>query len=118
VSEKTSWRYSAKLTKEDGAALGSGEAGLTLTLTLYALDAAETIINGVNALNILNDGTRGTLDANGNLAVVFLVADNPILDATLDKERHVALIQATWAAGTRAARHEVEFTVQNLSRVS
>lgn len=115
IPERTSWRYTATLTKEDGTALGTGEAGLTLTLTVYALNAAQTLI--LPATNILNDGTRGTLDAAGQLAVVLLAGDNPVLDATLAKEKHVALLELTWGGGTHAARHELLFTVINLAKV-
>ena len=67
------------ITKPDGAALTPAEPGLTLRLTLYALDEAQTIINGLDDTNILNAG-RGTLSSLGELVIGLMDADNPIVD--------------------------------------
>lgn len=115
IAERSSWRYSTTVTKPDGAALTPAEPGLTLRLTLYVLDAGHTIINGLELANILNAG-RGTLSSAGELVIGLMDADNPLVDATLALEPHVMLIQAEWANGG-AARHEVLFTVANLSQV-
>lgn len=115
VPEKTSLRYRASLTKEDGTALAAAELS-TLTLTLYALDTARTIINSVNGTNILNVG-RGTIDANGLLTVILTPDDTQVLDATLAEEKHVLLFQGTYASGAKATRHEVLLTVLNLTKV-
>ncbi|HJR01824.1 MAG TPA: hypothetical protein VKA83_09345 [Methylomirabilota bacterium] len=116
IPEKSAFRYTADLKKEDGSALGSGDVS-ALTLTLYNLDAALTLINGVNGTNILNIG-RGTLSAGGALVVVLDALDLALVDATKESEKHIALITATYAAGARFMRHEIEHTVVNLQKVS
>jgi hypothetical protein len=117
IPEKSTWRYTGVLKDETDVVVAAAQL-TTLTLTLYALDAALTIINSVDAVNILNTG-RGTVHAtNGTLTIVFLPADSPIIDATLIAERHLALIQWTYAGGAKAGRHEVEFEIRNLSKVS
>ena len=115
IPEQSSARYSATITKPDGAALTPAESGLTLRLTLYALNEGHTIINGLEDANILNAG-RGTLSSLGELVIGLMDADNQIVDPTLAQERHIMLIQAGWANGG-AANHEVLFTVANLSEV-
>ena len=116
IPEKSTWRYNCTLTKEDGTALAAAQL-TTLTLTLYNQDASLTILNACSADSILNAG-RGTVDSSGNLAIVFATADNYLVDTSQDVEHHVALIQATYSSGTKASRHEVEFTVKNLYKVA
>jgi hypothetical protein len=114
--EKSSYRITATITDESGAALPAASL-TTLVLTLYALDAAQTIVNGVNAANILNSG-RGAVDAAGKLTLTLLPADNVLIDPTQSSEIHVALVEWTWAAGLKAGKHEVQFTVVNLAKVA
>ena len=117
IPEKATWRYTATLKDETETVVAAAQL-TTLTLTLYALNAALTILNSVDATNILNTG-RGTVHAtSGLLTIVFEPADNPVVDATLLEERHLALIQWTYAGGAKAGRHEVEFGVRNLAKVS
>ena len=117
IPEKSAFRYTASLLKEDGTALGSGDVS-ALTLTVYNLDAALTIINSINGVSILNVG-RGTLSAGGALVVTLDALDLALVDATnAEEERHVMLIIGTYAAGARFMRHEIEHTVVNLQRVA
>jgi hypothetical protein len=113
--EKSTYRITATITDESGAALPAASLA-TLVLTLYALDAALTIVNGVTAANILNTG-RGAVDAAGKLTLTLLPADNVLIDPTQGSEIHVALVEWTWAAGLKAGKHEVQFTVVNLAKV-
>jgi hypothetical protein len=115
IAERVSLRYTTALKKEDGAALAAADL-TTLTLTLYALDASQTIINSVNAANILNSG-RGAVDVNGVLTITLTPDDNQIIDATKPQEFHVLLIQGTYASGTKATRHELQIEVVNMARV-
>jgi hypothetical protein len=115
IAEKTVWRYTADLKKEDGTAVAPADLS-TLTLTVYAQDTALTIINGLNAANILNAG-RGTLDAAGKLTIVLAGDDLALVDPAAAYEDHVMLIQGTYASGTRFARHEVYHRVINLAKV-
>jgi hypothetical protein len=115
VPERTSFRYTANLTKEDGTPLTAAQL-TTLTLTLYAMDATLTIINSVSDQNILN-ADRGTVDANGLLTIILTPADNQVLNTTLTVEYHIMLIEATYASGTKASRHEVRLAVRNMGLV-
>lgn len=118
VAEKTTLRFTATLVDETGAAIPS--AGVSaLTLTLYTRDsAAKEILNSVTAVNILNTG-RGTLHAtSGLLTIVLEPLDNAIIDSANDLEWHRALIEGTYAAGAKAFKHEIDFQVRNLSKVS
>jgi hypothetical protein len=115
IPERSAFRYTASLKKEDGSALGAADVS-TLVLTVYNLDAALTIVNAINAANILNTG-RGTLDAGGALVLVLDSLDLQLIDTTQELERHVALITAVYAAGARAMYHEIEHTIVNLQKV-
>lgn len=118
VAERTSLRFTATLVDETGAAIPA--SGLTtLTLTLYARDLAGLdIINGVNGTNINNTG-RGTVHAtSGLLTVVLDPADNQIVDGAADLEWHRALIQGTYNSGAKGFKHEIEYPVRNLNKVS
>ncbi len=114
-NELTSVRITAVVVDEAGSPLGSS-ALTTLKLTLYNL-ASGAIINSVNEVSILNAG-RGTVDVSGNLVLTLLPADGVIVDDTLKFERHLALIEWTYAGGTKSGSKEIEFKVRNLVQVS
>jgi len=118
VAERTTHRLTATLLDETGTAIAA--AGLdTLTLTLYNRDSsAKEIINSVNQVNILNTG-RGTVHASSGLVtIVFQPADNQVVDNSVDLEWHRALIEGTYGSGTKAFKHEIDFQVRNLNKVS
>lgn len=117
VAEKTTVRVTATLVDETGAPIPS--AGLSaLTLTLYNRDSTtQEILNSVNAVNILNTG-RGTVHATSGLLTVTLEPDdNAIVDTAKDVEWHRALIAGTYGGG-KTFKHEIEWQVRNLSKVS
>jgi hypothetical protein len=114
IPEGTTFRYRTQLRKEDGTPLVGAQLQ-TLTLTLYALDLLQTIINGVLDLNILN-ANLGTVDAGGILIVTLRPADTVIIDGNLPTEQRIMLIEGTYADG-KATRHEVALTVRNLTLV-
>lgn len=116
VAEKTTCRITAAVVDEAGLPLTSSDL-TTLTLTLYVPTGAQAIINSRNGTNILNSGP-GQIDGNGILTLTLEPLDNAILDATLPHETHRALIQWTWSGGNKAGRHELDFRVRNLSKVS
>lgn len=119
IAELSSWTYTVTLKVPDatGVLIPLALTDVqTLTLTLYDLSSG-TIINSINHVDIKNTG-RGTYAATtGKLTISFHSADTPIVSATLDLERHVALIEAIYNAGIDRLEHEVEFTVRNLTRV-
>lgn len=117
VAEQTTLRLTATLVDETGAAIPAAALS-TLTLTLYQRDgASQPIINSVDAVNVLNAG-RGTVHAtSGLLTLTLLPADHTIVDISLDLEWHRALIQGTYAGG-KAFKHEIDYQVRNLAKVS
>lgn len=116
VAEKTTCRITAAVVDEAGLPLAANDL-TTLTLTLYVPTGALTIINSRNGTNILNAGP-GQIDANGILTLTLDPLDNAILDATLPHETHRALVQWTWSGGNKSGRHEVDYRVRNLAKVS
>jgi hypothetical protein len=115
IPEKGTWLYEADLKKEDGTALTSPEIN-SLTLTVHALDAAKTIINGLNAVNILNVG-RGTVNDLGHLTVVLTGDDLALVDPAAPFENHIALIQGVYSSSQRFTKHEVLHKIINLDKV-
>ena len=111
VPERVGWRYQGTLKDETGAVIPAATF-TALTVTIYALDAAQTIIQA--STSILNVG-RGVLDAFGVLTITFVPTDSAMVDATLAQERHVALIEGDYS-GTRKFAREVEWLVLNLSK--
>ena len=114
VGERTTSYITAVIRDQNGDPIPGGSLN-SLTLTLYNVDASNTIINSVDDVNILNVG-RGVVDANGNVTIELLLLDNQLIDITKSFETHRALIEWTWG-NTRQGRHEVEFLVQNMTRV-
>ena len=118
VHERTTLQITATIKDETGAAIPL--AGLTtLTLTLYVRDTtAQAIVNSVDDVNVLNTG-RGVMHAtSGLLTLTLLPADTQIIDSTSAIEWHRALIEWTYDAGAKAGKHEIDFPVLNLNKVS
>lgn len=88
----------------------------TVQLWLYD-EASDAAINGKTATNIKNasGGTIGATD--GSLSLVLGPLDNPILDATKRRERHIAFVKATYNGGAGVVEAEAVISVRNLSRV-
>ena len=118
VAEKSTLRFTATLVDETGAAIPSSGVS-TLTLTIYNRDSAtKEILNSVSAVNILNVG-RGTLHATSGLLTVTLdPLDNAVIDSASDLEWHRALIEGIYAGGVKAFKHEIDWQVRNLNKVS
>ena len=115
LNERTSSAYSAVLTDEFGTPILLVNLA-SITLTLYALDANQTIINNRNQQDILNANNVTITDA--GLVWTIQPADFAILDNNLAIEPRIALFTYTWASGTRSAHHEVKFLVRNLAKVT
>ena len=115
LREKTTRRYTAALKDETGAAIGSGTLS-SLKLTLYNR-ADGAIINSRNQQNVLNlNGV--TVDASGNLTWTMDPADNPIIDAALSYEEHIALFEIGWASDAKKNNHEVILRVENINKIA
>lgn len=115
VQEKTTIKITGRLVDESAAVLAAASL-TTLTVTLYDKETGA-IINLRDDTNILNTN-GGTVDANGNLAWTMDPADNPISDATLHIEKHIALFEWTWTAGAKADKEEFEIPVRNMAKVT
>lgn len=115
IDEATSGRIRGTLTEEDGVTPIPVGTLTTLTLTLYVDDASQTILNGRNAQSILGVN-GGVVDGAGVLTLTLAPADNPINDANLPFERHIALLEWTWGTG-KAGKFELVLVVRNLAKV-
>jgi len=119
VAESSSAQIVADIVDETGAAVLLANIN-TMTLTLY-LVGAETIINTKNDTNILN--INGGVIADGGtplkttLTLTLAPADNAMIGTGPD-EKHLALIEWTYSAGTKGGWHEVVYTVVNMSKVN
>jgi hypothetical protein len=113
VNEEGTLRITALVTDELGVAI-PGSSLTTMTYTLYDL-ASDAIINLRSAVDI-----KANVDASGNLVLVLLPADNPIVAPTKvargARERHIVLFKWTYATG-RGHWTEVQVDVVNLNRV-
>lgn len=115
VPEKSTLRITGRLQDENNVAIGVS-ALTTLTLTLFD-KASASIVNSRSASDIKN-ANGGTVDANGNFTLVLGPLDGTIIDSGQPYERHVALFEWTYGGGSKQGRHEVEWIVRNLSKVS
>lgn len=113
VLENSTVKYTAQI--QDEAGVGIPAASLTTLVLTHYNKASGAIIAGRDHQSVLN-ANGVTVDTSGNLVWTMLPADNPVLDQTLDNELHVALFEWTYAS-TKAGKHEVRFTVRNLTKV-
>ena len=116
VPEKSTSLLSGQLVDETGAAIPAAQL-TTFALTLYAVVTSLPIINSVSAVNILNTG-RGTVDGSGNWTITLTPADNAIVGTDPGHEVHRALLEWTWNGGLKGGKHEVDFLVRNLDKVT
>ena len=114
--EKGTLQYSVLLEDEAGAILGNTLD--SLKLTLYDLSGrTQAIINAIDGIDIMNTG-RGSLDTlTGRWTVTLGPADNIMLNAAQPYERHLMLLQWTYASGAKAGKHEVEFLVRHIAHL-
>lgn len=110
--ERTQSRLSGVLRDESKVVI-DGTALTALTWWLY--DPDGNIINTRTSVDILNTN-GGSVDANGNWALLLTADDQVITGTKRSGEDHIALIKIEWAASNEAWE-EIEFFVKNLTRV-
>lgn len=67
VDEGTTWRYRCRLEDEDHVAIPVANV-TTLTMTVTLTDSDSTVVNSLDAQDVLNDGTFGTYaESNGTI---------------------------------------------------
>jgi len=124
VPERVGWGYFGEIFDEENAPVPASAFSVLQVSKIYVEDAALTEIVAVPA-SILNAG-RGTLDAAGNLTIIWLPGDSVIVNATSEisitgtrrrvkGERHVALLEGLYATGREFAR-EIAWDVVNLAK--
>jgi hypothetical protein len=115
VDEGCTAQYQTALKDETGATITTLTA---VTLTLYD-DSTGTIINSRTDQNVLN---QNNVTFSGNtLAWTLQPADNIIVTTgvrTNSYEKHVALFEYTYDSGNKSGKHELEFSVRQLKKVS
>lgn len=114
VLERTTPRYRAVLEDNEGNPIPAASL-TTFTLTLYVIKIDGTLELIRNDQNIPN-ANNVTVDTNGVVIWSMQVADLALVEA-VPFERHVALFEWTWSAGAKAGKHEVVFSVKNLTAV-
>lgn len=123
AKESSTAKLTGIIEDEDGTGIPAASLS-SLTLSLYdqATELAtpgstSAIINSRNRQSILN--TNGcTVDSTGGFVLTLSTADNAIVNSTKDTERHVALIEWTYAAGLKAGKEAVLVDVSNLARTT
>lgn len=118
VDEGTSAKYTAGITDESEAYIALADL-TAITLTLYDY-ATGTIINSREDQNVKN-ANDVVISSAGLLTWTLKPADNIIVTAAMHKnayEKHVALFEYTWNSGDDAGKHELEFEVRQLNKVS
>lgn len=121
--ESSSAKLTATIQDEAEAAIPAASLS-TLTLTLYDQTTelanpgtTTAIINSRYAQDILN-ANGCTVSTGGVMTMTFTPADNIIVNTGKSSERHVALLEYTYAAGLKAGKQEVLIDVWNYSRTS
>ena len=114
VLERTTPRYRAVF-KDDVDAVIPAASLTTLLLTLYVTQTNGILFYIRSDQNVLN-ANNVTVDANGVLVWSIQIADTTMIEA-VPYERHVALFEWTWAAGTKSGKHELVLVVKNLTAV-
>jgi hypothetical protein len=108
---------SARLTATIAGLTGVGFKPTTCTLLLYD-EATGEVINSRTRVNV-RDANGGTISSDGALVFELTPDDNVIVTPgrSVQRERHIALFEFTWDSGTKAGKHEVEFTVVDSDQV-
>ena len=115
VCEQTTCTLTLTLTDENGDTISTSSPLTACTLTLYD-KATGTILNSRDAQSI-NNANGGTVTS-GVLTLELSYLDNALHNANRATEAHVALIEYTWAGGTKYGKKEITFTVRNAEQVA
>lgn len=117
VLEGETPRYTATIKDDTGTALPATSL-TTLTLKLYVIkaDGSSSFIRGSAGAgqNILN-ANNVVVSAQGTVVWQLQVADTTLAES-VPFEKHIALFEWTFPTN-RAGKHEVWFTVKNLTMV-
>lgn len=106
--------YTATIIDEDNDPVPSS---VLSSVTLSIVDTASgSIINGVSAVNILNND-RGTVDQSGNLTVNLAASDTQIFNPANNLESRSLVI--TWVisgvGGGGTGKKQIDFSLQKMS---
>lgn len=117
VTEGATATYRAQLVAPDGVTPLPGTLLQSLRLTLYTIGQADqtTIVNGRDKQNVLNQN-QVSVSVGGLVTWQIQPGDTTLVDPVLPFERHLALLEWSWAGG--AGKKEVILVVRNLRRVS
>jgi len=113
VCERTTCQLVFTFTDEAGATIVAGVS--TCVLTLYDKLTGQ-ILNGRSGQSV--NGVNGGTITSGVLTLVLSEADNTMYSQVRRQEEHVALIEYSWAGGTRYGKKEVVFSVANQAKVT
>lgn len=89
-----------------------GAALNAMTLTL-ADTLSETIINGVQQINILNTG-RGMIDQKGTVTIMLGPDDTAMSETTALQVQRSAIVDWTYNGGASVGRQQINFMLNQL----
>lgn len=120
VPEGATAVITGNLIDETGAAVSS--TGIfAFTLTLRLATNGGTIINGRDDTSILNAGP-GVVTTSGGFTITLAPADNDIVSSPEPAdEKHAALLEWTYSssgAGAKYGKHEIDYQVRSIARVT
>ena len=118
VEENSTAKYTALLKDESESAISLADL-TTVTLTLYD-KTKDSIINSRDGQNVLN-ANNVVIETGGVLIWTMQPADNAIIADKLRSnayEKHVALFEFTWNSGNKSGKHELEYEVRQLNKVT
>jgi hypothetical protein len=119
--ELTTGLYTFEVVDESDEGVDAAQI-TTMVLTYYDLVSGAMINSrdGQNVLNTNNVTLTTTIGPPLVTTVTWLLQpeDTVLVDMRRELEQHVALFQWTWDSGTRAAAHEVQFPIEQVTYVT
>ena len=116
VAERTTPVLTLTLQDEAGAAVPLADM-VSITLTLYSKNT-RAVVNSRDAVNVMNSGIGTYHATSGLLTLSFTADDTALLVQGTAPDAHVAALTYTWSGGAKVGRHEVEFPIADLARVT
>lgn len=113
VCEKTTALFTFTFTDETDSDITAGVSAVTLTLYVKS---SGTILNSRNAQSVFN--INGGTISGATLSLLLSNLDNVLESQLAASEKHVALIEYSWANNTKFGKKEVTFTVINQKKVT
>ena len=116
LAERASLFYQGRLARYNGDQIILSSIS-KFEITLFALNASRTVINGLDSVSALNTG-RGTVNADGSFLIELIPDDMVIVDSQRAYEKHRLMLVWEFDTPIRRGSRLVEFTIHNLRKVA